>query len=59
MADIEKISETIKTVENVTNNDSIRQLVQEGNITELAEVVKKLVEKVDELVIEVNALKNQ
>lgn len=54
MADIEKISEEIKTIEGVENNDSIKQLVNEGNLSELAEVIKKIVEKLDEIIIKIN-----
>ena len=54
MSEIKKISEEIKTIEGVENNDSIKELVNEGNLSELAEVVQKIVEKLDEIIIKIN-----
>tara|TARA_Y100000401_G_C8323249_1_gene226672 strand:+ start:2681 stop:2851 length:171 start_codon:yes stop_codon:yes gene_type:complete len=54
MSEIKKISEEIKTIEGVENNDSIKELVNEGNLSELAEVIQKIVEKLDEIIIKIN-----
>lgn len=52
---IEKVSEEIKTIENVSNNDSIKELVKDGSLPELAEVIIKMIEKLDELTDKINS----
>ncbi len=51
---IEKISEEIKSVETVEDNDSIKVLVNKGELENLAEVIKKIIEKLDEVIQKLN-----
>ena len=52
---IEKISEEIKSIETVEDNNSIRTLIDKGELENLAEVIKKIIEKIDEISEKVNS----
>ena len=51
---IEKISEEIKSIENIENNDDIKTLVNKGELENLAEVIKKIIEKLDDVIQKLN-----